>query len=165
MVSEQHSGNGVEISEYEKFGLYPYKALRDIVVQLASGEYKDLNGNAMIGSAAFQELERMAYEPPIPDAVTEAVAGTIYHLENAGYKNKGGPELANDKIVSMLKLMNVRKMFRSHSEEALKLLQQLEGSNYSVATETGTKELKNDPAFQNLRTVIKSEGQQIASKL
>ncbi len=84
----QQSDKGEETREYEKFGLYPYKTLQDIVARLDAGEYKDSNGQALVNSAAFQELEKMAYEPSVPDPGTAVVAAIIHYWRRRGIKMK-----------------------------------------------------------------------------
>lgn len=158
MISEERSSEGMEAREYEKFGLYPYKTLQDIVARLEAGEYKDFTGRALTENAAFQELEKMAYEPPIPDSSTATVAGIIQYLEEAGYTDPHNLHFRNHPLIPVLKLMNVRKLFRKQSEDGLRLLIILETSSFSAPTETGKKELKDDRAFHDLRKIIMLEG-------
>lgn len=138
------TGSNAETKEYEKFGLYPYKTLQDIVARLQVGEYQDADGREMIESAEFLEIEKMAYEPPVPDPLTATVASILHYFEEAGYKNEHGQPIGESPLPSNLKLMNVRKMFRTQSENALRFLVLLEESGFSVPTETGTRELRND---------------------
>lgn len=161
MENEELSWIEVEHREYEKFGLYPYKTLQDIITRLDSGNYKDSNGNALVNSAVFQELEKMAYEPTVPDPVTGAVAAIIHYLEEAGYKDKGGKGLSSSPMILSLKQMNIRKLFRAQSEDGLRLLSTLEGISYQVSEGPVIRRLKDDPAFHDLRRIITLEGREV----
>ncbi len=160
MVSEKQSSSDAETNEYEKFGLYPYKTLQDIVTRLDSGDYKDSHGNALGSSAAFQELEKMAYEPALPDSATLIVAGMIHNLEEAGYKDDAGRDLRNSNLILALKHLNVRKLFRSQAKDGLQLLATLEAISYQISEGSEIKKLEDDPVFHDLRRIITLEGRE-----
>lgn len=160
MIGETQLTNGVDSSKYENFGLYPFSTLQDIVTQFESGEFKDSNGHELVESDAFQKLERMAFDPPIPDPVTATVASIIHYLEDAGYKDKAGRELSSSPAILSLKQMNVRRLFKEQSEDGLRLLSILEGLSYHLSTGAALTALKDDIAFHDLRRIIVLEGRE-----
>lgn len=160
MANHEPPNDDTKIREYEKFGLYPYKTLQDIVARLVAGEYKDSSGQAMVDSQPFRDLEKMADEPPIPDPLTEYVAGILHYFELAGYKNKSGESIGASHMIIALKLLNARQLLWSQSEDALHLLQILEATTYLSTFGLEVRELKDDPAFNDLREVITLAGKE-----
>lgn len=158
MASNDKTSNNAGTKEYEKFGLYPFDVLQSIVNRLRAGEYQNSLGHPLAETSEFLELEKMAYEPPIPDPVTAAVAAIINYLEDEGYQDEYGQKLSDSPFILPLKQMNVRKMFRSQSDGGLRLLQDLSASSYSVSEEDDVRRLEDDPAFHDLRRIIILEG-------
>ena len=157
MVTEYPSNNE-DIKEYERFALYPYTVLQDIVARLGSEGYTDSKGRPLADSEVFHQLEKMAFEPPVPDPITAAIAGIIHYLEAAGYKDEFGQDLKDSPFLLPLKQMNVRKLFKSQPDDGLRLLQEINMSSYEATDGVEIRELQNDPAFQELRRIITLEG-------
>lgn len=156
MSSKESKSSNSE--EYEKFGLYPFAALQEIVSRLASGNFSNAAGKALVETDEFRDLERMAYEPPVPDPETQTVAGLIHYLENSGYSNAHGENLKSNPLLQVLKLTNIRKGFIHKPEEISRLLGFLEDSGFRTATQSDEVELRNDPKFHTLRRILTSAG-------